>query len=211
MAVFDFKKAYKNLYNPKTTPSIINVPDMLFIMVDGKGNPNTSKEYSAAIEILYGLSYTIRMNKEEDGYFEYVVAPLEGFWQLDDGGKFKGEGAIGDKDKFIWTAAIRQPNFVTTEVFKKAKFSLASKKPQLDLSIARLKNFTEGLCVQAMHIGLYDDEPATIAKMESFTKESAYGNDINESRRHHEIYLSDPRKSAPEKMKTIIRHPVKKV
>ncbi|MEX1307649.1 MAG: GyrI-like domain-containing protein [Eubacteriales bacterium] len=210
MATFDFKKAQKDLYAPKTLPSVVDVPNMRFIMVDGKGNPNTSKAYASAIEILYGLSYGIRMNKPEAGYFAYVVPPLEGLWRLEDGGEFKGNGAIEDKDQFVWTAMIRQPDFVTDEVFEKAKQTLAKKKPYLDLSLARLEDFTEGLCVQVMHIGPYDDEPATIANMEDYTKQAGYVNDIHGARRHHEIYLSDPRKSAPEKMKTIIRHPIRR-
>lgn len=209
MAAFDFKKSQKNLYAPKTLPSVVDVPNMWFIMVDGKGNPNTSKAYASAIEMLYGLSYTIRMNKAESGYFEYVVPPLEGFWHLDDGDVFTGQGAVGDKDKFVWTAVIRQPDFVTHEVFEKAKKVLQEKKPYLDLSLARLEDFCEGLCVQVMHIGPYDDEPATVAGMEAYTKEAGFVNDIRGNRRHHEIYLSDPRKSAPEKMKTILRHPVR--
>lgn len=209
MAAFDFKKKYKDLYHPKAIPSIVDVPEMLFIMVDGKGEPNTSSAYTSAIAMLYGLSYTIRMNKAWEGYFEYVVPPLEGFWRLDDGGAFTGNGAIPDKSKFVWTALIRQPEFVTQEVLSAAKVSLLKKKPNLDLSLARLENFTEGLCVQAMHIGPYDAEPATVAALERFTKESNCANDISETRRHHEIYLSDPRKTAQETLKTVIRHPIR--
>jgi len=209
MSAFNFKTAQKELYAPKTTPSIITVPAMSFIMVDGKGNPNTSASYASAVEMLYGLSYAIRMNKEEVGYFEYVVLPLEGFWQLDDGGAFKGNGAIGDKDKLVWTSVIRQPDFVTQTVFEKAKEKVAIKKPALDLSRARLETYDEGLCVQAMHLGPYDDEPATIAAMEAYAKSEGFANDINVTRRHHEIYLSDPRKVAPDKMKTVIRHPIR--
>lgn len=210
----DYKKQFKDLYQPKA-PSVIDVPEMLFIMVDGKGDPNTSAEYLAAVEILYGLSYSIKMSKmggnRPDGYFEYVVPPLEGLWSLDDGGAFTGNGAIPDKSKFIWTSMIRQPEFVTNEVFETAKAALAKKKPQLDLSLARLEKFTEGLCVQAMHIGSYDDEPATVAAIEKFISENGYASDIGEVRRHHEIYLSDPRRTAAEKLKTVIRHPVRKI
>jgi len=209
MAAFDFKKEYKDLYNPKMTPSIIDVPEMLFIMVDGKGDPNKSRAYAAAIEILFGLSYAIRMNKTEAGYFPYVVPPLEGFWRFEDEAAFTG-GAIPDKEKFIWTVLIRQPAFVTPEVFESAKSALSKKKPALDLSSARLETYTEGLCVQVMHIGPYDDEPATIAGMGQFMESSGYVPDFSDTRRHHEIYLGDQRKSAPEKMKTVIRHPVKK-
>jgi hypothetical protein len=141
---------------------------------------------------------------------EYVVSQLEGFWNVDDK-SFKGGGeAIADKSKFEWTALIRQPDFVTAEIFESAKVTLAKKKPNLDLSQARLEKIIEGLCVQVMHIGSYDDEPATIVMLDKYAVDNGYSIDINETRRHHEIYLSDPRKVAPEKLKTIIRHPVKK-
>jgi hypothetical protein len=141
---------------------------------------------------------------------EYVVPPLEGFWNVNDK-NFKGGGeAIADKSKFEWTALIRQPDFVTAEVFDSAKTALAKKKPNLDLSKARLERFAEGLCVQVMHIGSYDDEPATIVIMDKYAVDNGYTIDINKTRRHHEIYLSDPRKVAAEKLKTVIRHPIKK-
>ena len=192
----DFKKEQKELYQPKAAPSIINVPEMLFIAVDGKGDPNTSVEYAAAVGALFGLSYAIKMSNK--AILEYVVPPLEGFWNAAD---------IADKSNFKWTALIRQPDFVTTEIFEAAK----SKKPDLDTSKARLVKITEGLCVQAMHIGPYDDEPATIAAIERYALENGYVIDISDARRHHEIYLSDPRKTAPEKLKTVIRHPVRRV
>ncbi len=205
---YDFKQFEKELYLPKTSPSIISVPEMLFIAVDGRGDPNTSADYSAAIETLYGLSYSIKMGNKS--VFQYVVPPLEGFWTLDDI-FFKGGGAaIGDKSKFVWTMLIRQPDFVTREVFEQAKINLAKKKGELELSKARLERINEGLCVQVMHIGSYDDEPATIKMMDSFALENGYKLDINDIRRHHEIYLSDPRKVASERLKTIIRHPIKK-
>jgi len=209
---YDFKKEFKDLYQPTTTPSIIDVPEMVFIAVDGKGDPNTSVEYKNALELLYGLSYSIKMSKmsgtQPAGYFEYVVPPLEGLWWGEDG-YFDGT-VITDKNKLCWTSMIRQPDFVTPEVFEFAKISLAKKKPDIDISKARLKKFAEGLCVQVMHIGSYDDEPATIAAMERYAVESGYVIDINDFRRHHEIYLSDPRKVPPEKLKTVIRHPIKK-
>jgi len=201
----DFKKTQKELYQPATTPSIIDVPEMTFIAVDGKGDPNTSEEYAAAIEVLYGLSYGIKMGNKAT--LEYVVPPLEGFWSVD--GEYDGYG-ITDKNKFYWTAAIRQPDFVTAAVFESAKTALAKKKPNLDTSKARLIKIAEGLCVQAMHIGSYDDEPATIAAMERYMEETGYAIDMNETRRHHEIYLSDPRKVTPDKLKTVIRHPIRK-
>jgi hypothetical protein len=206
----DFKKTEKELYQPKTTPAIIDVPEMTFIAVDGRGDPNTSESYKAALEALYGLSYAIKMSKmsgtQPDGYFEYVVPPLEGLWWSPDGGIVN----YADKDSFCWTSMIRQPAFVTPEVFEFAKTTLAKKKPGIDLSKARLMKFTEGLCVQVMHIGSYDDEPATIAAMEQYAVDNGYAIDINDTRRHHEIYLSDPRKVAPEKLKTVIRHPVRR-
>lgn len=204
----DFKKEFKHLYQPKTTPSVVDVPEMTFIMVDGKGDPNTSEEYTKAVELLYGLSYTIKMSNK--AILEYVVPPLEGFWSVADN-SFKGGGApITDKSKFIWTMMIRQPDFVTEEIFKSAVTALNKKKPNLDTSKARLEKFTEGLCVQMMHIGSYDSEPATVAQLDRYVVESGYAVDINEYRRHHEIYISDPRKAAPEKLKTVIRHPIKK-
>jgi hypothetical protein len=204
--LIDFKKEQKSLYQPETKPSIIDVPEMVFIAVDGRGDPNTSEEYAAAIEALYGLSYSIKMNSKT--VMEYVVPPLEGLWSVD--GEYESCD-ITDKDKFHWTAIIRQPDFVTEEVFEANKTALAKKKPNLDTSKARLIKFTEGLCVQVMHIGSYDDEPATIAAMEQYAVDNGYIIDFTDSRRHHEIYLSDPRKVAPEKLKTVIRHPIKKM
>ena len=199
----DFKKTEKDLYQPKTTPSIIEVPEMTFIAIDGKGDPNTSAEYAAAVEALYGLSYAVKMANK--AILEYVVPPLEGLWWSQD-----GETAdYRNKDRFCWTSMIRQPDFVTTIIFEEAKKALAKNKQRLDLSKARLIKLTEGLCVQAMHIGSYDDKPATIAAMEQYAADNSYGIDITNERRHHEIYLSDPRKVATEKMKTIIRHPIK--
>lgn len=212
MDKLDYKKEYKNLYQPKTKPSVIDVPEMIFIAVDGKGDPNTCDEYKQAMEILYGLSFTIKMSKmngtQPDGYFEYVVPPLEGLWSMDDA-TFDGLN-IADKNKFKWTSMIRQPEFVTEEVFESAKIALKKKKPDLDLTKARLMKMTEGLCVQIMHKGAYDDEPASIERMKEFVAENGYIEDFSESRMHHEIYLSDPRKCAPEKLKTVIRHPIKK-
>ena len=215
---FDYKKEYKDLYLPKAQPSVIEVPEMVFIMIDGKGNPNTSGEYKNAVEVLFGLSYSIKMSKKSGqapiGYFEYVVPPLEGLW-WGEAGYFDGTN-IMDKDKFIWTSMIRQPEFVTPNVFETAKQALNKKKPGLDLSLARLASFTEGLCAQVMHVGPYNDEPATIDALKKFIEESGYVFDITDdtvktlSRRHHEIYLSDPRKTAPDKLKTVIRYPIKK-
>ena len=209
----DYKKEYKDLYLPKTKPMIVDVPKMTFIMVDGKGNPNAEDgEYQNAMNVLYGLSYAIKMSKmsgkQPEGYFEYVVPPLEGLWWVDDE-KFDGLN-IMDKEKFYWTSMIRQPEFVTEEVFNWAKEELKKKKPNIDLSTARLEIFAEGKCAQVMHIGPYDKEPDTIRTLEQYIIESGYMNDISEKRRHHEIYLSDPRKALPERLKTVIRHPIRK-
>ncbi|MDR1691992.1 MAG: GyrI-like domain-containing protein [Oscillospiraceae bacterium] len=206
----DFKKERKDLYQPKTAPSVVDVPEMTFVAVDGSGNPNTSPEYKAALETLYGLSYGVKMSKmggtQPEGYFDFVVPPLEGLWWFKDGGVVTD---ILDKDSFCWTAMIRQPDFVNGGVFESARLALAKKKPDLDLSKARLMSFTEGLCAQIMHIGAYDDEPGTIAVLEKFIAESGYVPDFTGTRRHHEIYLGDPRKTAPEKLKTVIRYPIR--
>jgi hypothetical protein len=200
---FDFKKEHKDLYAPKAAPSIIDVPTMTFITIDGEGDPNTSAAYQSAVETLYGLSYAVKMSKkgeqQPEGYFDFVVPPLEGLWQ----------GNIADKSGFVWTSMLRQPDFVTESVFEQAKETLAKKKPQLELSLARLERFTEGLCGQIMHIGSYDDEPTTIAALDKFIADSGYRLDFSEQRRHHEIYLGDPRKTAPDKLKTVLRHPIK--
>lgn len=212
MEKFDYKKEYKDLYQPKTKPSIIEIPEMIFIAIDGKGDPNTSDEYKEALEILYGLSFTIKMSKMSgtppEGYFEYVVPPLEGLWYVDDA-KFDGTN-ITDKNRFCWISMIRQPEFVTEKVFENARNTLAKKKRELDLSKARLMKMTEGLCVQIMHKGTYDNEPESIAKMREFAEKSGYTEDISDTRFHHEIYLSDPRRCAPENLKTVIRHPIRR-
>ncbi len=212
MEKFDYKKKYKDLYQPKTKPSIIEIPEMTFIAIDGKGDPNTSDEYKEALEILYGLSFTIKMSKmsgtQPEGYFEYVVPPLEGLWYVDDA-KFDGTN-ITDKNRFCWISMIRQPEFVTEKVFENARNTLAKKKRELDLSKARLMKMTEGLCVQIMHKGTYDNEPESIAKMREFAEKSGYTEDISDTRFHHEIYLSDPRRCATENLKTVIRHPIRR-
>lgn len=209
-APFDFKKEYKELYQPKTKPSIVDVPEMLFIAVDGSGDPNTSPEYQRAVETLYGLSYAIKMSPKSghaiEGFFDYVVPPLEGLWW---GGDIDLETmTITDKSKFSWRMMIRQPEFVTEEVFAWAQETLAKKKPELDPSIAKLWRFGEGLCVQVLHIGPYDEEPETVRQMDAWAKEQGYRIDILSTRHHHEIYLSDPRRTAPEKLKTVLRHPI---
>ena len=212
----DYKKEYKDLYMPKKTPSIIEVPKMNFIMVKGKGNPNTSIEYKNAMEILYGLSFTIKMSKMSkdpsdkiDGYFEYVVPPLEGFWWVEDE-CFDGLN-ITNKDDLCWYSMIRQPEFVTKEVFERAKEKFKKKNNDVDFSNTFFKEIEEGLCVQIMHIGSYDDEKFSIEKMNSFIEKEGYKNDFSKERLHHEIYLSDPRRVKNiNNLKTVIRHPIKK-
>ncbi|MNB98631.1 hypothetical protein D3C75_458870 [compost metagenome] len=207
----DFKKADKALYQPKTEPGVVDVPEMIFIQVDGQGDPNEPEgEYQRAVETLYALSYAIKMAPKSgpapEGYFEYVVPPLEGLWWQ--------EGIHGvdytRKDKFSWTAMIRQPEFVDSQVYAAAVESVTRKKPKIDVSVVRLVTFTEGLCVQCMHIGSYDDEPATVDKMNRYIAEQGLLCDLSDVRKHHEIYLSDPRKSDIAKLKTIVRHPVRK-
>lgn len=207
---FDFKKEYKEYYMPKNKPEIVNVPSANYIAVRGKGDPNDEDgEYKKAIGILYAVAYTIKMSKMGDhrieGYFDYVVPPLEGFWWQ--------ENVCGidysDKSTFCWISVIRLPDFVTKEDFDWA-VKTASEKKKLDCSKAEFMTLDEGLCVQIMHTGSFDDEPATCTLMDAYIAENGYENDFSESRIHHEIYLSDARKVLPEKWKTVIRHPVKK-
>lgn len=210
MIPFDYKKEYKALYLPKEMPSIVEVPSMQYAAVRGHGDPNEPDgEYGRAVAVLYGISYTIKMSykgsRKVDGFFEYVVPPLEGFWWMEG-------GAPGvdyrNKSGFNWISIIRVPEFVTEEVFAWAKEE-AQRKKRIDTSLAELITVSEGLCVQCLHIGSYNEEPATVAKMDHYRMEQGYENDISDRRRHHEIYLSDPRKVSPERMKTVIRHPVR--
>ena len=207
----DFKKTQKELYQPGEKPSVIDVPEMVFIMVDGRGDPNTSTEYQEAVEVLYGLSYAVKMSKmggnQPAGYYDFVVPPLEGLWSTDTG---DFEIGITDKNEFHWTSLIRVPEFVTPEAYDSIKITLAKKKPNLNLAIARLENFSEGLCAQVMHTGPYDNEPATILALKTFVADSGYKLDLSDMRKHHELYLGDPRKTPPEKLKTIIRYPIVK-
>ena len=209
---FDFKKEYKSIYLQKTAPVLVDVPPMTYLCVDGKGDPNTSREYKDALAVLYGLSYTIKMSKmdgsQPQGYFDYVVPPLEGLWWMEKREGFDGIH-ITDKSCFCWTSMIGLPSFVSRQVLEQAKEKLHKKNPDLDLSHARMETLTEGLCAQIMHLGPYDGEPGTIRQMQAFLEAEGYITDINEPRKHHEIYFNDPRKTAPEKLKTIIRHPVK--
>lgn len=207
---FDFKKEYKEFYLAKNEPQIVLVPPMNYVAVRGTGDPNEEGgAYKAAIAVLYAVSYTIKMSKmgdhRIDGYYDFVVPPLEGFWWQD--------GVQGvdytSKASFHWISVIRLPDFVTQEDFDWA-VAEATRKKKLDCSIAEFMTIDEGKCVQIMHIGPYDDEPATVAVMDQYLAANGYENDFSLTRMHHEIYLSDARKIAPEKWKTVIRHPVKK-
>ena len=207
---FDFKKEYKEFYMPKNTPEIITVPSMNYIAVRGQGNPNAEdSEYKQSIGLLYGIAFTIKMSKKGnhqiEGYFDYVVPPLEGFWWQD------GSDGIdyAHKENFRFISVIRLPDFVTREDFDWAIREATAKK-KTDFSKVEFLTYDEGVCVQCMHIGSYDDEPATITQMHDYMKRQGYVLDITEQRLHHEIYLSDARKVSPEKLKTVVRHPIKR-
>lgn len=207
---FDFKKEFKEFYMPKNKPEIVTVPKANYIAVRGKGNPNVEGgDYQKAIGILYAIAYTLKMSYKTDykieGFFEYVVPPLEGFWWQEnvDGIDY------ANKETFNWISVIRLPDFVTEKDFAWAVHT-ATKKKNLDCSSAEFLTIDEGLCVQMMHLGSFDEEPKTVALMDTYLKENGYVNDINQKRLHHEIYMSDARKVAPEKWKTVIRHPIKK-
>ena len=206
---FDFKKEYKEFYMPKNKPSILTVPPMNYIAVRGHGDPNQEGgEYKLAIGLLYGIAFTIKMSKKGNhqmkGYYDYVVPPLEGFWCQD------GISGVdyAHKEDFNWISVIRLPDFVTKADFDWAVEEAAKKKKQ-DFSKVEFLNYDEGLCVQFMHIGSYDDEPATVHIMHEYMEAQGYDLDITDQRLHHEIYLSDARKVIPEKLKTVIRHPIK--
>lgn len=208
---FDFKKEYKEYYMPKNKPEIVTVPKANYIAVRGEGNPNEEDgAYKNAIGVLYAVAYTLKMSYKTDykieGFFEYVVPPLEGFWWQDgvDGIDYSNKGT------FKWISVIRLPDFITKKDFDWA-VETATKKKKIDCSVAEFMTIDEGLCVQIMHCGSYDDEPESVALMDEYLAENGYENDINDKRLHHEIYLSYPRKTAPEKCKTVIRHPIRKV
>ena len=207
---FDFKKEYKEFYMPKCKPEIVTVPKANYIAVRGEGDPNEEGgAYQAAIGVLYSVAYTLKMSYKTEhkieGFFEYVVPPLEGFWWQD--------GIAGvdysKKSAFHWISVIRLPDFVTEADLAWA-VDTASKKKHIDCSSAEFLTVEEGLCVQILHVGSYDDEPAAVTAMDAFLVENGYVNDLSDTRLHHEIYLSDARKTAPEKLKTVIRHPIRK-
>ena len=208
---FDYKKEYREFYLPKAVPQLVSLPPMQYLAVRGKGDPNEEGGvYQQAIGLLYGVAYTLKMCRkagyEIDGYFDYVVPPLEGFWYQ--------EGADGvdfaHKDTFCWISVIRVPDFVTRADFDWAVAEATRKKKQ-DFSCVEFLTVDEGLCVQMMHVGAYDDEPASVARMDAFLAQNSCVNDFSAARMHHEIYLSDPRKTPPEKRKTVLRHPVRKL
>lgn len=207
---FDYKKEYKEFYMPKNKPGIVEIPTINFVAVRGNGNPNEEEgEYKTAIGLLYGITFTIKMSHKGDhridGFFEYVAPPLEGFWWQE-----KSQGIdYAHKEDFQWISLIRLPDFVTKDDFDWA-VKEAEKKKKMDFSRVQFFTYTEGLCVQCMHIGPYDDEPATVAAMEAYANAEGYDIDITDTRYHHEIYLSDARKCDPAKMKTVIRHPIKR-
>ncbi|MBQ9213235.1 MAG: GyrI-like domain-containing protein [Bacteroidales bacterium] len=209
MTTFDFKKEFKKYYLPPCKPEIVNIPPANFIAVRGSGNPNDEDgDYKHALNILYAVAYTLKMSYKTDykinGFYEYVVPPLEGFWWQD--------GVVGvdysNKSTFNWISVLRLPDFITHKDFDWA-VTTATKKKKIDCSQAEFLTINEGRCVQIMHIGTYDQEPETVKLMDNFIATTGYTNDLSATRLHHEIYLSDPRKTAPEKLKTVIRHPVR--
>lgn len=208
---FDFKKAYKDLYLPETVPSVLTVPPMRFIAVRGQGDPNEPEgAYQRALNLLYGVAYTLKMSYKTDyridGFFEYAVPPLEGFWYQPG-----TEGVdYSRKGDFCWLSVIRLPDFVRERDFRWA-LETAERKKKLDFSPVQLLTVDEGLCVQCMHVGPYDEEPATVERMHRFCAEQGYAPDFSQERLHHEIYLGDPRRGDPAKLKTVIRHPIRRM
>lgn len=208
---FDYKKEYKEFYMPKKKPSIVEIPQMNYIAVRGKGNPNDEdSEYKLSIGLLYAIAFTIKMSYKGshkiDGYFEYVVPPLEGFWWQENTNGFD----YNRKDDMNFISVIRLPDFVTENDFKWA-VDEAEKRKKQDFSKVEFLTYDEGICVQCMHIGPYDSEPETVELMHSYMAENGYELDITDSRLHHEIYLSDPRRCDESKLKTVVRHPIKKL
>ena len=207
---FDYKKEYKEFYMPKNKPEIVHIPEMNFIAVRGVGDPNEEGgAYKEAIGLLYAIAFTIKMSKKGshqiEGYFDYVVPPLEGFWWQEGMNGFD----YNKKDEFHWISVIRLPDFVTESDFAWA-VEEATRKKKTDFSKVEFLTIEEGLCVQCMHIGPFDCEPETVALMDQFLQENGYENDFSAKRLHHEIYLSDVRRVLPEKWRTVIRHPIRK-
>ena len=206
---FDYKKEFKEFYLPPKKPQIVEIPEMHFVAVRGSGNPNAEDgEYKSAMQLLYGVAFTIKMSKLGDhrieGYFDYVVPPLEGLWWQEGASALE----LAQKERFQWISMIRLPEFVTKQEFDWA-VSEATRKKGLDFAHAEYFRYAEGKCVQCMHVGPYDAEGATIAAMEDFAAKNGFAPDCGDARRHHEIYLSDARKCAPERLKTVIRIPLR--
>lgn len=208
---FDLKKEFKEYYQPKNKPEIVNIPSINYLAVRGSGDPNDETgDYKKALESLYAVAYTLRMSYKTDykinGFYEYIVPPLEGFWWQDgtDGVNY------ADKTSFNWISVIRLPDFISGKDIEWA-VRTATKKKKTDCSQVKFLTVNEGLCVQIMHIGPYDNEPVTVKLMDDYLAQNGYENNLNSERMHHEIYLSDPRKCLPEKMKTVIRHPIKRL
>lgn len=208
---FDLKKEFKEYYQPKNKPEIVNIPSINYLAVRGSGDPNDETgDYKKALESLYAVAYTLRMSYKTDykinGFYEYIVPPLEGFWWQDgtDGVNY------ADKTSFNWISVLRLPDFISGKDIEWAVMT-ATKKKKTDCSQVKFLTVNEGLCVQIMHIGPYDNEPVTVKLMDDYLAQNGYENNLNSERMHHEIYLSDPRKCLPEKMKTVIRHPIKRL
>ena len=204
MEKIDFKKTLKHLYNPPTKFGIVDVPEMQFLMVDGHGDPNTAPEYAAAVETLFGVAYKLKFMSKKTLEKDYTVPPLEGLWWAEDMDTFVSR----DKSAWDWTMMIMPPDWTTQEMFSAAVDEVQAKKAPAALDKLRLERYDEGLSVQIMHIGSYDDEAPTIAALHN---EFIPANGLVETGHHHEIYLSDPRKVAPEKLKTVLRQPVRKI
>ena len=205
---FDFKKAYKEFYLPPKQPTLVTVPPMTFLAVRGQGDPNQPDgAYQQALGLLYAVAFTIKMSKlglqQPEGYFDYVMPPLEGLWRQTGGGALD----LTRKADFQWVSLLRLPDFVTEEVFRWAVRE-AAKKKKLDFSTVIYLPWVEGLCVQCMHLGPYGEEPTTLRAMEDYIEEQGYALDFGPDRWHHELYLSDPRRGRPEKRKTVLRLPV---
>ena len=207
---FDYKKEYPDLYLPGKKPMPIQVGRMRFLMVDGKGAPE-SEEYQSALKALYAVAFTIKMSRlstPPEGYFEYVVPPLEGLWHTPQSAQGPQAFTALPRQQWQWTSMLRQPDFVTPQVFQWALEECRRKKPEVDCSKIRLEAFEEGLCVQMLHLGPYSEEETTLSQLREWIRAQGYRDDTGESRRHHELYLSDPRRCAPQRMKTVLRLPI---
>jgi hypothetical protein len=203
MEKLDLRKELKHLYGPLSKQfSLVEVPEMNFIMIDGHGDPNHSADYAEAVNALYSLAYTLKFSVKAGLKIDYTVMALEGLWWAEDMAAF----VLQDKSNWLWTMMIMQPEFITPELFAEAREQAARKKDLPALERVRLEPFNEGLSVQIMYFGPYADEGPTIARLHEFIRTEGY----EPAGKHHEIYLGDPRKSAPEKLKTVIRQPIRR-